>query len=410
MADQVCPECGTTAPDDGQRFCGQCGTRLGSAEAQASDKQGRRIRKRPQQQQERGRTKAEEVAPGKKPRNAAKRQRRFKFDAINIAIISLTVAALLTLFFVFQDSGDSATPATTTAAPVTTTAAPATTTQPPTTTAAPETTTSTLFPTITEPPSEVQVLVANGSGTARAGGLVAELLVSKGYVTLPPANAQPTDSTMIFFRPGMVAEARAVMEILAPDSPDLLAQIPPTGLAVAENAFDRLEAADIVVILGADGRIHNGTPATTALSPTTAQTRSTANLIAFDSVVPAGASAGNGNWEVFVMNPDGTQVRQLTDNDNDDRCGSWSPDGSRIAFASDRDGGDEIFVMNADGTEVRQLTDNDSWDHWPAWSPDGSRIAFVSDRDGGPEVFVMNADGTGVYSTGVMGFGMSWGG
>ena len=128
MADQVCPECGTTALDGGQRFCGQCGTRLGSAEAQASDKQGRRIRKRPQQQQERGRTKAEEVAPGKKPRNAAKRQRRFKFDAINIAIISLTVAALLTLFFVFQDSGDSATPATTTAAPVTTTAAPATTT------------------------------------------------------------------------------------------------------------------------------------------------------------------------------------------------------------------------------------------------------------------------------------------
>ena len=121
-----------------------------------------------------------------------------------------------------------------------------------------DTTTSTLFPTITEPPSEVQVLVANGSGTARAAGDVTELLVPKGYATLAPANAQPTDSTMIFFRPGMVAEARAVMELLAPDSPDLLAQIPPTGLAVAENALDRLESADIVVILGADGRIHNG--------------------------------------------------------------------------------------------------------------------------------------------------------
>ena len=120
------------------------------------------------------------------------------------------------------------------------------------------TTTSTLFPTITEPPSEVQVLVANGSATARAAGSVTELLVPKGYATLAPANAQPTDSTMIFFRPGMVAEARAVMELLAPDSPDLLAQIPPTGLAVAENALDRLESADIVVILGADGRIHNG--------------------------------------------------------------------------------------------------------------------------------------------------------
>jgi hypothetical protein len=121
-------------------------------------------------------------------------------------------------------------------------------------------TTSTLFPTVTEAPSDVQVLVANGSGTARAAAAVTQLLVPKGYSTLPPANAQPTDTTMIYFRPGLIAEARAVMDLLAPDSPDLLAQIPPTGLAtgLAENALDRLETADIVVILGADDRIHNG--------------------------------------------------------------------------------------------------------------------------------------------------------
>jgi len=124
-----------------------------------------------------------------------------------------------------------------------------------------EATTSSLS-TIPEPSSVVQVLVANGSGTSRAAGPVAELLKSKGYATLAVANARPTDSTMIFFRPGMMAEARAVMEILAPDSPGLLAQIPPTGLAVAENALDRVEAADIVVILGTDGRIHE--PATSS--------------------------------------------------------------------------------------------------------------------------------------------------
>jgi hypothetical protein len=120
------------------------------------------------------------------------------------------------------------------------------------------TTTTTLFPTSTAPPNEVQVLVANGSGTARAAGAVSALLAPQGYATLPPANAQPTDSTMIYFRPGMVNEARAVMDILAPDSPDLLAQIPPTGLPVAENALDRLELADVVVILGADDRISTG--------------------------------------------------------------------------------------------------------------------------------------------------------
>ena len=84
------------------------------------------------------------------------------------------------------------------------------------------------------------------------------------------------------------------------------------------------------------------------------------------------------------MNADGTGTVALTANDDDDAFPSWSPDGSRIAFTSDRDrqGDDEIFAMNADGTGVVQLTTTngsiDDW--WPAWSPDGSRIAFVSDR------------------------------
>ena len=107
-------------------------------------------------------------------------------------------------------------------------------------------------------------------------------------------------------------------------------------------------------------------------------------------------SSRDGDDEVFVMNADGTNVRQLTNNTYPDWASSWSPDGTQIAFQSDRDGDVEIFVMNADGTNVRQLTNNTHLDEEPSWSPDGTQIAFDSDRDGDDEVFVMNADGTNV--------------
>jgi Tol biopolymer transport system component len=59
-----------------------------------------------------------------------------------------------------------------------------------------------------------------------------------------------------------------------------------------------------------------------------------------------------------------------------------SPDGSRVAFVSNRDGDSERYVMNADGGGLVQLTANDSVDFDPAWSHDGTRLAFSSDRDG----------------------------
>ena len=56
----------------------------------------------------------------------------------------------------------------------------------------------------------------------------------------------------------------------------------------------------------------------------------------------------------------------------------------------------EIHVMNADGSNVRRLTKHRALDYWPAWSPDGKRIAFTSNRDGNYEIYVMNADGSGL--------------
>ena len=66
----------------------------------------------------------------------------------------------------------------------------------------------------------------------------------------------------------------------------------------------------------------------------------------------------------------------------------------KIAFTTDRDSNWEVYVMEADGSNPTNLTNNSAGDHVPAWSPDGSQIAFYSDRDSNYEVFVMEADGS----------------
>ena len=115
------------------------------------------------------------------------------------------------------------------------------------------------------------------------------------------------------------------------------------------------------------------------------------------------ASDRDGNWEIYVMDVNGGNPRNLTNDPSDDRDPSWSPDGKRIVFFSNRDGHvidgrptSEIYVMDADGGNPQNLTNDRNDDRFPSWSPDGKRIAFVSDRDGPPryfDIYVMDADG-----------------
>jgi Tol biopolymer transport system component len=140
----------------------------------------------------------------------------------------------------------------------------------------------------------------------------------------------------------------------------------------------------------------------------------------------------DGTDDIFVVNADGSGLRNLTRSQGHDRTRiwhgrehkrsfwfsldgpMWSPDGRKIVFRSERDrpsaleraacsprcARDEIYVIDADGSGLRRLTRNWRSDGTPTWSPDGRKILFLRSgwRDGADvqgDVYVMNADGSG---------------
>jgi Tol biopolymer transport system component len=109
-------------------------------------------------------------------------------------------------------------------------------------------------------------------------------------------------------------------------------------------------------------------------------------------------NVGSSNYEIFIINSDGTNLRQLTDSEAWDVVPSISFDGSKVVFQSDVDGDFEIFIINSDGTNLKQLTSNDIDDYKASINMDGSKIAFLRDAEvfGKSEIFVMNSDGSGV--------------
>jgi Tol biopolymer transport system component len=108
-------------------------------------------------------------------------------------------------------------------------------------------------------------------------------------------------------------------------------------------------------------------------------------------------------WQIYAMRSNGTGVRRLTDNLLDSSAPVWSPNGSRIAFRSERSGNPEVYVMDANGRHVRRVTRRALPDTKPSWSPDGKRIVFQRFETGGnrfvplhSDIAVVNVNGSGM--------------
>jgi Tol biopolymer transport system component len=100
-------------------------------------------------------------------------------------------------------------------------------------------------------------------------------------------------------------------------------------------------------------------------------------------------------YDLFILDPASQSTKKISNTpEASEWVPAWSPDGSRIAFASDRDGDSEVYVIGVSGSGLVQLTRNEGYDGRPRWSPDGSQIAFETDREGDWDIFIMNADGS----------------
>ncbi len=113
-----------------------------------------------------------------------------------------------------------------------------------------------------------------------------------------------------------------------------------------------------------------------------------------DGTTVAFQSDRSGNSDIWLLNLHSGATRQVTKDRGGDFFHNWSPDGSKLVFCSERSGNRDIWTIDVATGATTRLTKHPAGDDDPSWSPDGRSIAFDSARDGNQSIYVMDADGS----------------
>ena len=271
-------------------------------------------------------------------------------------------------------------------------------------------------PTVDLDPGEAQrAQVRVRSGTRWTGGRSGALTVEAR-----PSGAMPRSAVATFTQ-------RALLPVVAPIAALLLVAVLAGGFVVLKQRGSAkggtptaaLPTPTIPVVVVAPSPTPTPIPPTPTTAPTVVPTvpivvaspQPTAPPPALAPVhllITTGLGKPPGILEIYAVNPDGTALTPITQNDQDDWEPAISSDGSRIAFVSTRDGNNEIYVMDADGKNQLRLTNDPGSDEYPNWSPTDNKITFSRTVNNKTSLFVISADGSGLTELAPTANGSSW--